>query len=89
MMARHFGSPLLSTAGGEGFWRWALPGSGWCRVASWLRVREVADPKCRWAGESRPRWISVTPRSALPDLHLGPVSGWLSGVGEELSVDGI
>jgi hypothetical protein len=32
-----------------------------------VRVREVADPKCRCAGVSRPRWIRVTPRGALPD----------------------
>ena len=32
-----------------------------------VRVREVADPKCRCAGVSRPRWICVTPRGALPD----------------------
>ena len=37
------------------------------RVASLVRVREVADPKCRCAGASRPRWICVTPRGALPD----------------------
>src|SRR5680860_1317641 len=36
-------------------------------VASDLRVREVADPKCRCAGAGRPRWILETPRSALPD----------------------
>ena len=35
-------------------------------VASVLRVREVADPKCRWAGAGRPRWIVESPRSALP-----------------------
>jgi hypothetical protein len=47
--------------------------SRWCpsallaaRVASLVRVREVADPKCWRAGVSRPRWIEVTPRLALP-----------------------
>ena len=44
--------------------------AAWCRVASGVRVREVADPKCRCAGVGRPRWILETPRSALPDpLH--------------------
>ncbi len=28
-----------------------------------MRVREVADPKCRCAGAGRPRWILETPRS--------------------------
>jgi hypothetical protein len=47
-----------------------LLGSFWLvrsGVASVLRVREVADPKCRCAGAGRPRWILETPRSALPD----------------------
>ena len=43
--------------------RFGVVGSG---VASVLRVREVADPKCRCAGAGRPRWILETPRSALP-----------------------
>src|SRR5450631_767203 len=38
----------------------------WCRVASGVRVREVADPKCRRAGVGRRRWILESPRSALP-----------------------
>ena len=38
-------------------------------VASGVRVREVADPKCWCAGVSRPRWILETPRIALPDPH--------------------
>ena len=50
-------------------------GSRLARVASWARVREVADPKCRCAGASRPRWIHVTPRGALPD----PRPRWPSG----------
>jgi hypothetical protein len=35
-------------------------------VASWVRVREVAGPKCRCPGEGRPRWTTESPRSALP-----------------------
>jgi hypothetical protein len=35
-------------------------------VASGVRVREVADPKCRCPGTGRPRWMSQTPRGALP-----------------------
>ena len=35
-------------------------------VASGVRVREVADPKCRCPGEGRPRWMIEPPRSALP-----------------------
>jgi hypothetical protein len=47
-------------------------------VASALRVREVADPKCRRAGAGRPRWILESPRSALP----GPCpSHWCPGAG--------
>ena len=37
------------------------------RVASSVRVGEVAGPRCRFAGVSRPRWVDVTPRGALPD----------------------
>jgi hypothetical protein len=44
-------------------------GVAWWVVASVSRVREVADPKCRWAGAGRPRWIDETPRSALPGPH--------------------
>jgi hypothetical protein len=40
-------------------------------VASFARVREVADPKCRCARAGRPRWIEESPRSALP----GPLQG--------------
>jgi hypothetical protein len=29
-------------------------------------VRGVADPKCRCPGEGRPRWMTQTPRGALP-----------------------
>src|SRR5665648_206214 len=47
--------------------------AAWCRVALGVRVREVADPKCRCAGVGRPRWILETPRSALPGpLHALP-----------------
>ena len=35
-------------------------------VASEVRVREVADPKCRCPGTGRPRRIEETPRGALP-----------------------
>lgn len=31
----------------------------------WMRVREVAAPKCRWAGAGRPCWVYESPRSAL------------------------
>src|SRR5215207_7005423 len=48
------------------FWLWSFGGVA-VVVASVLRVREVADPKCRYAGAGRPRWMSETPRSALPD----------------------
>lgn len=41
-------------------------------VASLVRVREVADPKCRCAGASRPRWTEVSPRGALPDPRSRP-----------------
>jgi hypothetical protein len=49
--------------------------SGRARVASSVRVREVADPKRRCAGSSRPRWMSVTPRGALPDPPRGHSRG--------------
>ena len=55
-----------------------------------LRVREVADPKCRCAGEGRTRWILESPRGALPDPHqdLAGLSGrGVLGAGEELAVD--
>ena len=42
-------------------------------VASGLRVREVADPKCRCAGVGRPRWILESPRSALPGPCKAPL----------------
>ena len=53
---RWFGASLAGRSS-----RWARP-----VVASELRVREVADPKCRCAGAGRPRWTRETLRSALP-----------------------
>jgi hypothetical protein len=38
-------------------------------VASFARVREVADPKCRCAGVGRPRWIEESPRSLITDVE--------------------
>jgi len=47
--------------------RWgAASGAGRSGVASLVWVREVADPKCRSTGVSRPRWIQESPRGALP-----------------------
>jgi hypothetical protein len=39
-----------------------------------VRVREVAGPKCRCPGEGRPRWMTETPRGALP----APLA-WVAG----------
>jgi hypothetical protein len=53
-----------------------------------VRVREVADPKCRCAGVGRSRWILETPRSALPARASVHAGGEFS-VGEQLSVEGV
>jgi len=55
---------------------WQLPGpwpavQGGQAVASSVRVREVADPKCRCPGTGRPRWISETPWGARVIATLG------------------
>jgi hypothetical protein len=62
---------------------WAVT-LAWVAVASGVRVREVADPKCRCPGTGRPRWMTKTPRGALPGSRF-----LAAGVGCELPVDGI
>jgi hypothetical protein len=52
---------------------WAVT-LAWVAVASGVRVREVADPKCRCPGTGRPRWMTKTPRGALPGSRF-PGSG--------------
>ncbi len=62
--------PSVSKGPVAGASGWVSSGRSTARVASVSRVREVADPKRRCAGSSRPRWIEVTPRGALPDPRL-------------------
>ena len=54
--------------------------------ASWVRVREVPDPKSRCPGSGRPCWPSGSPPDALPGLPAGFSKG---GFGDELAVDHI
>jgi hypothetical protein len=59
------GSPLLSTGVCQGSVGLPLSGSGWCGVASRMRVREWLIRSVDVRGRST-RWILETPRSALP-----------------------
>ena len=80
------GALHVDTSGAPpGFWQlrgpWAVARAG-AAVASVVRVRKVADPKCRCPGTGRPRWMTETPRGALPGSRVPgrvralPPSSW-------------
>ena len=86
--ASHRLPSVVNRPPGGRVWRCA---SGWAGsvVASRVRVREVADPKCRCAGAGRPRWILESPRSALPGpSHPPPRMGQVRRVGRRRGVVG-